>query len=116
KVTTTAGVPTIWLGLLKELERKTYDLSSLRGVLCGGSAAPIGMIRAFEQKYKVPFFHAYGATETTRLATFSRLKSYQLDLTDEERVLEKTRQGILVPGIEMKIIDDTGDVTWIAGA
>src|SRR5699024_5877022 len=42
KVTTTVGVPTIWLGLLKELERKTYDLSSLRGVLCGGSAAPIG--------------------------------------------------------------------------
>src|SRR5699024_1272459 len=77
KVTTTAGVPTIWLGLLKELERKTYALSSLRGVLCGGSAAPIGMIRAFEEKYNIPFFHAYGATETTPLATYSRLKSYQ---------------------------------------
>jgi len=112
KVTMTAGVPTIWLGLLKELEENTYDISSLRGVLCGGSAAPIGMIRAFEQKYKVPFFHAYGATETTPLATFSRLKSYQLDLTDEERVLEKTRQGILVPGLEMKIIDDNGEVPW----
>src|SRR5699024_736739 len=53
-----------------------------------------------------------GATETTPLATFSRLKSYQLDLTDEERVLEKTRQGILVPGLEMKIIDDNGEVPW----
>src|SRR5699024_12823259 len=68
KVTTNSSDPTIWLGLLKELERKTYDLSSLRGVLCGGSAAPIGMIRAFEEKYNIPFFHAYGATETTPLA------------------------------------------------
>ena len=112
KVTMTAGVPTIWLGLLKELEENAYDISSLRGVLCGGSAAPIGVIRTFEQKYKVPFFHAYGATETTPLATFSRLKSYQLELPDEERVLEKTRQGILVPGLEMKIVDDNGEIPW----
>lgn len=112
KVTITAGVPTIWLGLLKELEENTYDISSLRGVLCGGSAAPIGMIRAFEQKYKVPFFHAYGATETTPLATYSRLKSYQLELSAEERVNEKTRQGIPVPGLEMKIVDDNGEIPW----
>src|SRR5690625_394682 len=112
KVTTTAGVPTIWLGLLKELERKTYDLSSLRGVLCGGSAAPIGMIRAFEEKYNIPFFHAYGATETTPLATYSRLKSYQEDLSAEEQINEKTRQGILVPGLEMKVIGDDGEIPW----
>lgn len=112
KVTITAGVPTIWLGLLKELEENEYDISSLRGVLCGGSAAPIGMIRAFEQKHRVPFFHAYGATETTPLATYSRLKSYQHDLEDEEKVHEKTRQGVLVPGLEMKVIDDHGEVPW----
>lgn len=111
-VTLTAGVPTIWLGLLKVLEEKEYDLSSLRGVLCGGSAAPIGMIRAFEQKYNIPFYHAYGATETTPLATFSRLKSYQSDLSIDEKINEKTRQGILVPGLEMKIIDDDGEVAW----
>lgn len=112
KVTTTAGVPTIWMGLLHELEQKEYDLSSLRGVLCGGSAAPIGMIRAFEQKYNIPFFHAYGATETTPLATFSRLKSYQLDLSEEEKINEKTRQGILIPGLEMKVVDDNGEIAW----
>lgn len=113
KVTVTAGVPTIWLGLLKELEEKTYDLTSLRGVLCGGSAAPIGIIRAFEQKYRIPFFHAYGATETAPLVTYSRLKSYQLDLSEEEKTREKTRQGILVPGLEMKVIDDdNAEVPW----
>lgn len=111
-VTITAGVPTIWLGLLKELEDNEYDVSSLRGVLCGGSAAPIGMIRAFEQKHKIPFFHAYGATETTPLVTYSRLKSYQLDLTDDEKSHEKARQGILVPGLQMKVINDDGEIPW----
>ena len=112
KVTITAGVPTIWLGLLKELDENEYDISSLRGVLCGGSAAPIGMIRTFEQKYNIPFYHAYGATETTPLATYSRLKSYQLDLSDNERANIKSRQGLLIPGLEMKIIDDDGEVAW----
>lgn len=112
-VTITAGVPTIWLGLLKELEENDYDLSSLRGVLCGGSAAPIGMIKAFEQKYNIPFFHAYGATETTPLVTYSRLKSYQEDLSPDEKVDEKTRQGILIQGLEMKIInDDNEEIPW----
>ncbi len=111
-VTVTAGVPTIWLGLLKEIEQKKYDLSSLRGILCGGSAAPIGMIRAFEEKHNIPFFHAYGATETTPLATYSRLKSYQRNSSPEEQVLEKTRQGILIPGLEMKVIGEEGDTPW----
>lgn len=111
-VTITAGVPTIWLGLLQELKKGTYDISSLRGVLCGGSAAPIGMIRAFEQEHKIPFFHAYGATETTPLVTYSRLKSYQQSMTDEEQTIEKTRQGILVPGLKMKVVDDNGEVPW----
>lgn len=112
EVTITAGVPTIWLGLLKVLEEKDYDLSSLRGILCGGSAAPIGMIRTFEEKYHIPFYHAYGATETTPLATFSRIKSYQESLNSDEKLHEKSRQGILVPGLEMKIVGDEGEVPW----
>ncbi|HLR53393.1 MAG TPA: long-chain fatty acid--CoA ligase [Pseudogracilibacillus sp.] len=112
QVTVSAGVPTIWLGLLNELEKNSYDTSSLRGVLCGGSAAPIGMIRTFEEKYQIPFFHAYGATETTPLATYSRLKSYQQDLPVEEKIIERTRQGILVPGLEMKVVGEEGEVPW----
>lgn len=112
KVTITAGVPTIWLGLLQELENGDYDTSSLRAVLCGGSAAPLGLIKAFEQKFNIPFYHAYGATETTPLATLSRLKSYQQDLTDDEKLEERSRQGILVPGLEMKIIGNNGEAEW----
>ncbi|WP_449354960.1 long-chain fatty acid--CoA ligase [Virgibacillus natechei] len=111
-VTVTAGVPTIWMGLLRELEQDDYDTSSLRMVLCGGSAAPLGVIKAFEEKHNIPFYHAYGATETTPVATFSRLKSYQQDLSDEERLQDRARQGILVPGLDMKIIGNNGEVKW----
>ncbi len=112
KVTITAGVPTIWLGLLRELEQGNYDTSSLRAVLCGGSAAPLGLIKAFEEKHNIPFYHAYGATETTPLVTISRLKSYQQDLTLEEKFQERSRQGILVPGLQMKVVGDSGEVEW----
>lgn len=112
KVTITAGVPTIWLGLLRELDQGNYDTSSLRAVLCGGSAAPLGLIKAFEEKYNIPFYHAYGATETTPLVTLSRLKSYQQNLSKEERYFERSRQGILVPGLQMKVIGENGEVEW----
>lgn len=112
KVTITAGVPTIWLGLLKELEAGSYDLTSLRAVLCGGSAAPKGMIKTFEQKYNIPFKHAYGMTETSPLALISTLKSYQDKLDPEEKLEIRSKQGTLVPGLEMKIIGKDGEVAW----
>lgn len=112
RVTTTAGVPTIWLGLLNELEQGDYDTSSVTRILCGGSAAPKGMIKAFETKYKIPFVHAYGMTETSPLVVLSRLKSYQQNLSDEERLDIRSKQGSLVPGVEMKVIGKDGDVAW----
>ncbi|MEH6986812.1 long-chain fatty acid--CoA ligase [Cytobacillus firmus] len=112
KVTITAGVPTIWLGLLKELDENKYDMSSLRSVLCGGSAAPKGMIKAFEQKHKIPFMHAYGMTETSPLVVISTLKSYQEELSAEEKLDIKAKQGILVPGLEMKIAGKDGEAAW----
>lgn len=112
KVTITAGVPTIWLGLLKELDEGSYDLSSLRGVLCGGSAAPKGMIKAFEQRHNVPFLHAYGMTETSPLVVISTLKSYQENLDYEERLEIRAKQGVLVPGLSIKVVGKDGEVAW----
>lgn len=109
KVTLSAGVPTIWLGLLQELEKGTYDTSAIRAVLCGGAAAPKEMIRAFEVDYGIPFLHAYGMTETTPLVTVSRLKSYQTDLPENERLEIRSKQGLVVPGLQIKIVDDGGN-------
>ncbi|MRG85113.1 long-chain fatty acid--CoA ligase [Salinibacillus xinjiangensis] len=110
QVTLTAGVPTVWLGLLNELEINDYDMSSLRAVVCGGSAAPRGIIRAFESKHGIPFLHAYGLTETTPVVTAARLKSYQQDLPEEEKLDIRSKQGLIVPGLEAKVVNDRGEV------
>ncbi|MCF6408955.1 long-chain fatty acid--CoA ligase [Pseudalkalibacillus salsuginis] len=112
RVTLAAGVPTIWIALLKELENGSYDTSSLRGILCGGSAAPKSMIHTFEEKYKVPFIHAYGMTESTPLVTLSRLKSYQESCPEDVRLDIRSKQGYVVPGVEMKVIGKDGEVEW----
>lgn len=112
RVTITAGVPTIWLGLLQELEKGTYDVSSLTRVICGGSAAPKGVIRTFEEKYGIPFIHAYGMTETSPLVLVSRPKSYQDGLSYEEKLDIRAKQGLLAPGLEMKVIGQNGLVRW----
>ncbi|AXF55554.1 long-chain fatty acid--CoA ligase [Salicibibacter kimchii] len=111
-VTITAGVPTIWLGVLQVLEQESYDMSSLRAVLCGGSAAPKGMIEKFEKEYNIPFIHAYGMTETTPLVTLARLKSYQQDLPQDDQLDIRSKQGMAVPGIDIKAINENGDIQW----
>jgi len=59
KVTLTAGVPTLWMGLLNLLENERYDMSSLRGMIVGGAAAPQSMIEAFEKKHGLTVMHAW---------------------------------------------------------
>ncbi|MEN1934141.1 long-chain fatty acid--CoA ligase [Paenibacillus sp. 102] len=112
KVTLAAGVPTIWLGVLQELENNSYDLSSMKRILCGGAAAPKSVIAAFEQKHNVPFVHAYGMTETSPLVTLARLKSYETDLSYEDQLEIRSKQGYLVPGVEMKVVGAGGEVKW----
>src|SRR6266511_3591329 len=68
-----AGVPTVWLGVAHLLEQDGGDLGSLQRIVCGGSAAPVSMIRMYEQRYGVEFIHAYGMTEATPLTHLSRL-------------------------------------------
>ena len=110
KVTIAAGVPTIWLGFLQELEKKKYELGSLRAILCGGSAAPKSMIELFEKRHGIPFIHAYGMTETSPLVFVANLKSSQESLSDDEKYERKARQGLVVPCIEIKIIGQNGEI------
>ncbi|HJU01942.1 MAG TPA: long-chain fatty acid--CoA ligase [Actinomycetes bacterium] len=108
-VTVSAGVPTVWLGILQLLERDGGDLGSLRRILCGGSAAPVSMIRAYEERHGVEFVHAYGMTEATPVTHFSRLKSTMGDLPVEARYGYKAKQGLLAPGLEQRLVDEDGD-------
>ncbi|CAM3236984.1 long-chain fatty acid--CoA ligase [Filibacter tadaridae] len=112
KVTVTAGVPTIWLAVLKEQDQQPRDLSSLRGIVCGGSASPKGLIRAFEEKYGVPFIIGYGMTETTPLVSMSVFNSEMENLTMDEKVDIRALQGLIMPGLEVKIVNENGEVPW----
>ena len=113
KVTLTAGVPTLWMGLLHLLENERYDLSSLRGMIVGGAAAPQSMIEAYQKKHGLTVMHAWGMTEMTPLGTVSRLKSYQLDLPEAERFAIRAKQGTSVPGVEIRAIDESGkEIPW----
>ena len=108
-VTASAGVPTVWLGVLQMLEQDGGDLGSLRRIMCGGSAAPVSMIRAYEQRYGVEFVHAYGMTEASPVTHFSRLKGSLADLPEAARYSYKAKQGLLVPGLEQRIVDADGN-------
>lgn len=109
KVTMTAGVPTIWIEVAKQLETGKYDTTSLTRVVCGGSAAPAGLIRKYEKEFNIPFLHAYGMTETSPIVTVSRLKSYQEELPYDEQLTYIGKQGLPVLGIEAKVVNDEGN-------
>ncbi len=113
KVTLTAGVPTLWMGLLHLLDNERYDLSSLRGMIVGGAAAPQSMIEGFKKKHGLDVMHAWGMTETTPLGTVSRLKSYQFELSEAEQFALRAKQGVGVPGIEVRAINEEGkEIAW----
>lgn len=112
KVTVTAGVPTIWLAVLKEQEENPRDLSSLRGIVSGGSASPKGLIRAFEEKLGVPFIVGYGMTETSPIVSLSNFKSEMSELTMDEKIDIRALQGLPVPGLEVRIVNENGDAPW----
>lgn len=111
-VTLTAGVPTIWLAALKEQENNPRDLSSLRAIICGGSASPKGLIRAFEEKYKIPFIVGYGMTETTPLVSLSVLTSWMDDLPMDDRIDIRALQGLTMPGLDIRVVNEEGEVPW----
>ena len=113
RVTFAAGVPTIWIGLLSVIERESFDLSALRAIYCGGSAVPKSLIEAL-QKHNLNIVQAWGMTETSPLASVSKLRSYQEDLPQDEQFRIRARQGTTLPGVEFRVVNiETGqEVPW----
>jgi fatty-acyl-CoA synthase len=111
-VTITAGVPTVWLGLMEYMEDNEVDLSSLDTVIVGGSAAPESMIRWFDD-HDVELLHAWGMTEMSPIGSVSQLKSSLQDEDYETQLEHRKKQGLLAPGLEMKVIDEDGEeIAW----
>jgi acyl-CoA synthetase (AMP-forming)/AMP-acid ligase II len=109
QATLSAGVPTIWSGVLNYLDEKKLSIPSLKRVVIGGSACPEAMIRTLLEKYQVDVVQGWGMTELSPLGTMNTLKANQVSLTDDEKIKLKAKQGRVLFGIDMKIIDETGD-------
>ena len=103
-----AGVPTIWLGLLNHLDDIGERLDSVQTVVVGGSAAPLSMIRAFDEKHDAFLLHAWGMTEMSPIGTVNAPTKALLSLPKEQRYKKQLKQGKPVFGVDIKIIDDQG--------
>lgn len=113
RVTLTAGVPTLWLGLMNLLDQEHYDLSSLHTMIVGGAAAPRFLIEKMEKEHGLRIIHAWGMTEMSPLGTVSRLKRAHADLPEADRFALRAKQGMPVPGVEIRAMDDMGnEVPW----
>jgi fatty-acyl-CoA synthase len=108
KVTCTAAVPTVWLGLLQYLEATGGKLPYLKRVVIGGSACPRMVTEKFQEIYGVNVIHAWGMTEMSPLGTVCTLKPEYSGLTGSALVDLQQKQGHAPFGVEMKITDDTG--------
>jgi len=106
-VTLAAGVPTIWMGVLNELDGR--DVSSLNRILCGGSAVPRSLSEAYREKVGIPLLQAWGMTETSPLASVCRVKSTLRDRSDEELADLRATQGVAVPLMNLRIVDPGTD-------
>ena len=103
RVTMTAGVPTIWMGLLPELDGR--DLSSLRAILCGGSAVPKALSEGYRAKLGMPILHAWGMTETSPLGSINGRFSAYDGLSEQEAADVRARQGIPPVGVDARIVE-----------
>lgn len=113
KVDCTAGVPTIWFGILQALEKEPdrWDLQPGLRMAVGGAAAPESMIRAFD-KHGLEVVHAWGMTETTPLGTVSQLKPELREASEDKQYEVRAKQGIPSPLVDVRAVGDEGEVPW----
>jgi fatty-acyl-CoA synthase len=109
RVTISAGVPTVWLGLLNYVRQNGLKFSTMRRTVIGGSACPPAMLKTFQDDYGVQVLHAWGMTEMSPIGTCGVLKAKHEGLSSEERQAVQSKQGRAIYGVDIKIVDEKGD-------
>jgi fatty-acyl-CoA synthase len=113
RVTFTCGVPTVWMGLLAHLRAAGGKLDTLRRIMTGGSACPPMLIETFGADYGVRVEHGWGMTELSPVGTYNAPKPVHAGLTRPEQNHLMLKQGRVLPGIDMKIVDGDGkELPW----
>lgn len=109
KATFSGAVPTIWNDVLRYAETNPVDLSSLRMVICGGSAVPRSLMEKFQQRFGVKVIQAWGMTETSPLAAIAYPPK---GCSDEELMDWRSKTGRIKPGVEIRLTDDDTVLPW----
>ena len=115
RVTLAAGVPTIWTAVLPEL--KGRDVSSLRAIVCGGSAVPRALSEAYNAEIGQPILQAWGMTETSPLGSICHITtSLAASLDDEAKADLRATIGLPVLGVDVRVVDPLGSLVPADGA
>ena len=114
KVTVTAGVPTIWMGILQALDANPgkWDLTSIRMMTVGGAAPPRAMIEAFGERHGLHVVHGWGMTEMTPVGTLSGAPGQEVGLSKDEAYRRRALQGITIPFVEIRGRGAEGLIPW----
>jgi fatty-acyl-CoA synthase len=112
RVTLAAGVPTIWIGILQLLDANPgkWDLSAMRTMVIGGSAAPPALIEGFQTRHNLEVTHAWGMTETNPLGTLAKVTPRVRARGTKEAFSARASQGIPVAFVEQRHVDDQGKI------
>lgn len=113
QVTLAAGVPTIWIGILQELDKDAsrWSLSPNLRTVVGGASMPESMIRGFFA-HGIVTLHAWGMTELTPIGTVSNLRPHMDDWSEDRQFEMRAKQGPSVPTVETRVINEDGEVAW----
>jgi acyl-CoA synthetase (AMP-forming)/AMP-acid ligase II len=113
KVTFSAGVPTVWLGLINYVLQNDLKFSTFRRTVIGGSACPPAMMDTLIDRLGVEVIHAWGMTEMSPLGTAGGLQAKHLALPKDQQRKILQKQGHAIYGVDMKIVDDDGvELPW----
>ena len=112
-VTLSAGVPTVWQGLLAYVDANGLKFSTMRRSAIGGSACPPAMIKKFLDDYGVHVIHAWGMTEMSPIGTSAAFKRHHLTQSAAQKLAVMATQGRAVYGVDMKIVGPDGaELPW----
>ncbi len=113
QVTLTAGVPTIWAGILQALEQEPerWKLTPGMRMVVGGAAAPESMIRAFD-RFNLRVLHGWGMTETTPVASVNYVKRELGGLAGDGQYAQRAKQGVPLPFVEVRAMTPDGEAPW----
>jgi len=115
KVTHSAGVPTVWLSMFQHIDATGIAPEHLKTITIGGSAAPRAMIERL-MKMGIRVGHAWGMTETSPIGTIGAPPAGWDELSFEEKLDLVSKQGRVPFGVELRVVDDEGQVQPRDGA